>query len=147
MGIYNDIASIKSSVYSLQDSVNNLSRCGGGGISSFEMEDILKEHRREIRKEMDKQRYHFDSKFNKLNEKVDSFCLNINNKLDNILSYIENEEWEENVKQRYNIVKKHCPSLPYYVFYEHLIKFEKNEPYLNPLDTDFLINFFSICYK
>ena len=133
------VSSLSSRVGSLVDKINNLQNINYG-LSETEVRDIAEEYYNKLKLQIGKNDRFYKREINRLDEKINEIECNLNKRISNL-------EWENSVRNRYNIVKNNVPQLQYEDFYELLYREEIIEDCFRPLKVDFLIEYFTFRYK
>lgn len=133
------VSSLSSRVGSLVDKINNLQNINYG-LSETEVRDIAEEYYNKLNLKIEKNDRFYKREINRLDEKINEIECNLNKRISNL-------EWENSVRNRYNIVKNNVPQLQYEDFYQVLYREEIIEDCFRPLKVDFLIEYFTFRYK
>ena len=133
------VSSLSSRVGSLVDKINNLQNINSG-LSETEVRDIAEEYYKKLKLKIEKNDRFYKREINRLDEKINEIEYNLNKRISNL-------EWENSVRNRYNIVKNNVPQLQYEDFYQLLYREEIIEDCFSPLKIDFLIEYFTFRYK
>ena len=133
------VSSLSSRVGSLVDKINNLQNINSG-LSETEVRDIAEEYYKKLKLKIEKNDRFYKREINRLDEKINEIEYNLNKRISNL-------EWENSVRNRYNIVKNNVPQLQYEDFYQLLYREEIIEDCFSPLKIDFLIEYFTFRFK
>ena len=133
------VSSLSSRVGSLIDKINNLQNINYG-LSETEVRDIAEEYYNKLKLQIGKNDRFYKREINRLDEKINEIECNLNKRISNL-------EWENSVRNRYNIVKNNVPQLQYEDFYQVLYREEIIVDCFSPLKIDFLIEYFTFRYK
>lgn len=133
------VSSLSSRVGSLVDKINNLQNINYG-LSETEVRDIAEEYYNKLKLQIGKNDRFYKREINRLDEKINEIECNLNKRISNL-------EWENSVRNRYNIVKNNVPQLQYEDFYQVLYREEIIVDCFSPLKIDFLIEYFTFRYK
>ena len=110
------VSSLSSRVGSLVDRINNLQNINSG-LSEHEVRDIAEEYYNKLNSQIEKNDRFYKREINRLDEKINEIEFNLNKRISNL-------EWENSVKNRYNIVKNNVSQLQYEDFYQLLYREE-----------------------
>lgn len=133
------VSALRSRVGSLADQINNLQNISSG-LSEHEVRDIAEEYYNKLNLQIRNNDRFYKREINRLDEKINKIECNLNKRISNL-------EWENSVRNRYDIVKNSVPQLQYGDFYELLYREEIIEDCFRPLKVDFLIEYFTFRYK
>ena len=133
------VSSLSSRVGSLSDKINDLQNISSG-LSETEVRDIVEEYSDKLNSKIEKNDRFYKREINRLDEKINEIECNLNKRISNL-------EWENSVRNRYNIVKNNVPQLQYEDFYQVLYREEIIVDCFSPLKIDFLIEYFTFRYK
>ena len=133
------VSSLSSRVGSLVDKINNLQNINYG-LSETEVRDIAEEYYDKLKLQIRKNDKFYKKEINRLDEKINEIECDLNKRISNL-------EWENSVRNRYNIVKNNIPQLQYEDFYQVLYREEIIEDCFSTLKIDFLIEYFTFRYK
>ena len=133
------VSSLSSKVGSLVDKINNLQNINYG-LSETEVRDIAEEYYNKLKLQIGKNDRFYKREINRLDEKINEIECNLNKRISNL-------EWENSVRNRYNIVKNNVQQLQYEDFYQVLYREEIIVDCFSPLKIDFLIEYFTFRYQ